>query len=204
MYKKGVSMRKIVLISGSNRPDNFTYKALSVVNHRLTKTEVQTRVIDARQLTLSFPGQPLTKDAIQLKKSVLDASGIILATPEYHGSFSAIIKLILENLGFPSALSGKPVALLGVAAGRIGAIKSLEHLSSICTHIGAIMVPGSISIAGVQKAFDSKGNCTDPATEKSLISLAEGLLGFLKNYICPKYVLEEMIRNDAEPWSTSV
>ena len=37
------------------------------------------------------------------------------------------MKLVIENLGFPSVLAGKPVALLGMAAGAIGAIKSLEH-----------------------------------------------------------------------------
>lgn len=39
-----------------------------------------------------------------------------------------MIKLVIENLGFPSPLAAKPVALLGVAAGQIGAIKSLESL----------------------------------------------------------------------------
>ena len=37
---------------------------------------------------------------------------VVLATPEYHGSFSSVMKLVIENLGFPSALQGKPVALM--------------------------------------------------------------------------------------------
>ena len=74
---------------------------------------------------------------------------VILATPEYHGSFAAMMKLVIENLGFPSTLAGKPVALLGVAAGRIGAIKSLEQLRSVCSHVGAIVLPGPVSVANV-------------------------------------------------------
>ncbi len=35
-------------------------------------------------------------------------------------------------------MSGKPVALLGVAAGSIGAIKSLEHLRGVVSHIGGL------------------------------------------------------------------
>ena len=54
------------------------------------------------------------------------STGVVLATPEYHGSFSSVMKLMIENLGFPSVLAGKSVALLGVAGGSIGAIKSLE------------------------------------------------------------------------------
>jgi NAD(P)H-dependent FMN reductase len=39
----------------------------------------------------------------QLKEKV--AAAIVLATPEYHGSFSSVLKLVIENLGFPSALA---------------------------------------------------------------------------------------------------
>ena len=41
------------------------------------------------------------------------------------------------------------LALLGVAGGRIGAIKSLEQLRAVCAHTGAMVVPGSVSVAGV-------------------------------------------------------
>ena len=103
-----------------------------------------------------------------MKEEVQNASGIVIATPEYHGGFSAMTKLVIENLGFPSVLQGKPVALLGVAAGRIGAIKSLEQLRGVCSHTGAIVLPISVSIAGVQGAFDEQGNCTDPSVPRSV------------------------------------
>lgn len=73
------------------------------------------------------------------------------------------MKLVIENLGFPSVLSAKPVALLGVAAGTIGAIKSLEQLRSVCAHIGAIVLPLPISVPNVQKVFDKESML--PGTE---------------------------------------
>ena len=141
-------MRNIVCISGTSRPGNYTSRALNVVVDELRQLEETHSLFDARDLELAFPGHPHTEDSTRLQEAVTNASGVILASPEYHGSFSAMTKLILENMGFPSALAGKPVALMGVAAGRIGAIKSLEQLKSICSHIGAIVVPGSVSIAG--------------------------------------------------------
>jgi len=87
----------------------------------------------------------------KLQQQVSDATGVIFATPEYHGSYSSVIKLVIEQLGFPSVLSGKPIALLGVAAGSIGAIKALEHLRSVCSHVGAIVLPGPVSVAAVHK-----------------------------------------------------
>jgi NAD(P)H-dependent FMN reductase len=197
-------MQDIVCISGTNRPDNYTIRALKIVIDELKKNSANPVLFDARDLSLAFPGHPETEDAQQLRTAVEKAVGIVIATPEYHGSFCAMTKLIIENLGFPSALAEKPIALLGVAAGRIGAIKSLEQLKGICSHIGAIVVPGSVSIAGVQNLFDENGNCKDEATEAILRRSAHSIIGFLKEYVCPKHALEEMVRVQAKSWSTNV
>lgn len=197
-------MRNIICISGTSRPENYTSKALAVVVDELEKAGEKHSVFDARDMKLAFPGQDATDDAKKLLEAVSNASAVVLASPEYHGGICANTKLIIENLGFPSQLAGKPVACLGVAAGRIGAIKSLEQLKSICSHIGAIVVPGSISIAGVQQVFDDEGNILDEGSEIALRGLAHSLTGFLNDFVCPKYALEAMVREGARPWATSV
>lgn len=197
-------MPKIVCISGTSRPDNYTSRALAIVTAELRSREISPTVFDARELSLSFPGQDATPDAQQLRTAVENAAGVVLATPEYHGCFSAMTKLIIENLGFPSVLTGKPVALVGVAAGRIGAIKSLEQLRGVCSHVGALVLPGAVSVAGVRAAFDEDGTCLDEATETALRGAAGSLLDFLENYVCPRYVLESMAREEGEVWTSSV
>ena len=198
-------MQGIVCISGTNRPDNYTARALAIVVDALRQSQADPVVFDARTLSLAFPGHPDTGDGERLRTAVAAAPGVILATPEYHGSFCAMTKLIIENLGFPSVLAGKPVALVGVAAGRIGAIKALEHLKSVCAHIGALVVPGAaVSVAGVQQMFDAQGRCTNADVEALLRGMAPALLTFLKDYICPKHILEEMVRSGAQPWAATV
>ena len=139
---------KIACISGNRRPDNFTAKALAVVTVALESRGAEVATIDGRELDLAFPGDPQTADSKQLKLDIAAADAIVFATPEYHGTFSAYAKLIIENLGFPSALQGKPVALLGVAGGRIGAIKSL---------VMAIMVFGTAIGPGLTAALIDLG-----------------------------------------------
>ncbi len=142
---------RIVAVSGSVRPGNSTSKALALVIDEFRKhPEIVLRVIDPASMELPLPGTGDGSPATQtLKAAVAEATGVVLATPEYHGSYSSVIKLVIENLGFPSVMAGKPVALLGVASGAIGAIKALEHLRSVCSHIGAIVLPGPVSVAGV-------------------------------------------------------
>lgn len=188
---------RIVLIGGSVRPGNFTWKALSLVVDEFHKyPELDIKVFNPAEMDLPLPGIGAgNADTRKLQDAVAAATGIILATPEYHGTFSSVMKLVIENLGFPSILKGKPIGLLGVAAGRIGASKSLEHLRGVCSHVGALVLPGVVSVAGVQSLFDEQGHCTDPVVEHQIRGVATNLLNYIHHSICPGIALEEMIRN---------
>jgi NAD(P)H-dependent FMN reductase len=190
---------RIVMINGSMRPGNYTNMASALVVDELRKQDnIAVSVINPVEWKLPFPGtnpdSPATK---ALQAEVTGATGVILATPEYHGSFSSVMKLVIENLGFPSVLAGKPVGLLGVAAGSIGAIKSLEQLRGVCSHIGAIVLPLPISVANVQKVFDREGRCLDPAVEKLVRSAGTNLLAYIHNNVCPRVTLERLLRTGA-------
>ena len=187
---------KIVVIPGSVRPGNYTSKAVALLADEFgQRPTVALEILDPTGMELPLPGQPATTaDAQHLQDRVSEADGVILVTPEYHGSFSCVMKLIIDNLGFPSSLKGKPVALLGVAAGRIGAIKALEHLRSVASHVGAIVLPGPVSVAGVRGIFDANGNCTDENVEKMIRGLAPELLDHIARCETPPVCLEEMVR----------
>lgn len=187
---------RIALLCGSVRPGNYTRMAVDVVAAALSAhPDVSVVLVDPSELDLPLPGLPATSSSVaELKEVVVSATAVILATPEYHGSFSSVMKLIIENLGFPSVLAGKPVALLGVAGGSIGAIKSLEQLRGVCSHIGAIVLPGPVSIAHVRKAFNEDGECIDAGVEGRLQGLSENLLGYIQENLCPRMTLEAMVR----------
>ncbi len=190
--KRGIS---IVVISGSIRPGNFTNKALGIVIDEIKRHEdIKLEVIDPVNFKLPLPGEKENASTKRLKELVSEATGIIMATPEYHGSFSSVIKLIVENLGYPSVLAGKPISLLGVASGEIGAIKAIEHLSSVLSHIGGIVLPGPVSIALVHTVFDKEGRCLKESMEKRLHGLANNHIKYIRNHSCPKMALEELVR----------
>ena len=185
----------ITLLLGSIRPNNYTTKAANLVIDELQNLNVNVTTIDPAKITLPLPGQDNSAPAIkQMNQTLKDATAVIIASPEYHGSYSSVIKLVIDNLGYPSGFSGKPVALLGVAAGVIGAIKSLEHLRSVLSHVGAIVLPGPVSVANVQNLFDDYDNCTDPPTEKRIRLLAHNLVDHIHHHLCPRIALEQMVR----------
>ena len=190
---------KIAIILGSVRPKNNTAKAVLIVRDELSNHPyIDVSIIDPGKIDLPLPGLPGDQNVVKnMQKLVSESAGVILATPEYHGSYSSVIKLVIDNLGFPSALKGKPVALLGVAAGKIGAIKALESLRSICSHVGSIVLPGAISIANVNSVFDADGSCNNPAIENQIRSVATNLINYVSQRVCPKTDLEEIVRSEA-------
>ena len=192
---------RIVATAGSVRPGNFSSKAMALVVDELRRHgDITVDVIDLAAARLSPPGLPPSQATAGIQKMVSEATAVVLVTPEYHGSYSSVIKAFIENLGFPSRLAGKPVALLGVAAGQIGAIKALEHLRGVCSHVGAIVLPATISVAGVQKLFDEAGRCLDPATEKRIRGLATSLLDYVHNNVCARVAMEEFVRSGSTEW----
>ena len=195
-------LSNVVTIVGNRQRHNCTAHAAAVVNAALAKAGVHVEVLHGADLDLSFPGDGPGAGARYLENSVASADAIILATPEYHGTYSAFMKLVIESLGYPSALRGKPVAMLGVAGGRLGATKSLEQLRNTCAHTGALVLPGAVSVAQAQSAFEEDGTCFDEQVKRSLEGLAENLLDFLNLFVQPRIVLENMIAAGIHvPWS---
>ena len=171
---------KVLLILGSLRAGSNTAKVGSLAKASLEAHGLSVDVIDPRTTDLAFPGLPehdLCAEPIQ--KRAQAAIGAIFVTPEYDGSFSSILKLIIEHFGYPSALAGKPVALFGCAGGRIGAVKALEHLRSMMSHTGAIVLPLSYSIPQVHRAFDDHGQLLDPQVHHGIEAVIAAFRGFV-------------------------
>jgi chromate reductase len=191
----------IVAILGSVRPNNYTAMALNLaIDEFRNQSGVNVELFDPAMIHLYPPGLGGdSPDPVRMRDAVTEATGIILATPEYHGSFSSVMKLAIENLGFPSVMSGKPVALLGVAAGVIGAIKSLESLRGVCSHVGAIVLPGPVSVANCRDVFNEDGSCNDERSEARIRGVATNLMHYIEDNICPRVSLEAMVRGEDLP-----
>lgn len=176
---------KIVVIVGSISANSYTRKSAKLAVDEIEKDEnFSCELIDPRDFDLPTPGLGIMNDARKsLQQKVGEADGAILATPEYNGSYSSIIKLVIENMGYPSELANKPISILGIADGEMGAIKAIEALRGVCAHIGGIVLPNATSVAHVNKKFDADGNCIDEKTEKRIRRVSSGLIKFIKDYM---------------------
>jgi FMN reductase len=156
---------RVVGVCGSIRPGSFTRMALMQALAGAAENGATTRLIDLRDYQLPFvtttdgPEQQST-DVMRLRTEMKAADGIILATPEYHGSFSGVLKNTIDLMGFDE-FEGKMVGLLGVSGGRMGASDALNTLRSVGRALHAWVLPQQVSIAEAWSLFDSEGHIND-------------------------------------------
>ena len=170
---------RIVGICGSLSARSTTRRALVLALEAAREAGAQTQLLDLRELKLPFAGSDWSPDewpdAIQMAAAIRGAHGLVWATPEYHGSFSGVLKNALDLCGIED-FEGKVVALLGVAGGQIGAIQALSHLRGVARQLHAWALPNQVSIARSFGAFDDEGRLKDEKMAQSIENLATELV----------------------------
>jgi len=174
----------ITLISGTNRPGSNTRKVTAVIAAIYADLGLPHQVLDLHDLPaeLFTPAAYAAKPAAfaPFSQAVIGASGLVIVTPEYNGSFPGVLKLFIDHLQFPESLDRKPVCFVGLAAGAWGALRSVEQLQVIATYCNAQVFPKRVFLPGIGQALDAAGQFTDPALVKRLREQAVGFAGFVR------------------------
>ena len=171
-------MVKIVGIGGSLRPNSSSYQALAVAIQRVQALGADTQVLDLRQMQLPFCNgdkeYPDYPDVMRLQEAVQEADGLILATPEYHGSVSGVLKNALDLMSFDQ-LSGKVTGLISVLGGQSNS-NALNDLRVIMRWVHGWVIPEQVAIGQSWKAFDKDGKLLDEQLSQRFDKFAESLV----------------------------
>ena len=171
-------MVKFVGIAGSLRADSYSQQALQLAAQRLAALGAEVEILDLRTLNLPFcdGGKEYADypDVDRLRTAFDQADGMILVTPEYHGSVSGVIKNALDLMSFDQ-LSGKVAGLISVLGGQPNS-NALNDLRLILRWVHAWVIPEQIAIAQAWKAFDADGKLQDAKLSERFDQLAQSLV----------------------------
>ena len=117
------------------------------------------------------------------RSDVLAADGLILGTPEYHGSFSGVLKNALDYLDFAQT-EGKMIGLVGVSGGAMGAFDAMNGLRSVGRAMHSWVVPLQAAVPEAWKAFSPEGEIQDSATKARLLEVGEQVAKFAHLHKC--------------------
>ena len=160
---------RIAGICGSLRVGSFTRMALAVALRGAADAGAETQLINLRDYQLVFcdGGDKVPADVLRLRADVKGAHGLILATPEYHGGYSGVLKNALDLMGFDE-IEGKMLGLVGVSGGALGGFAALNALREVGRALHAWVVPEQASVPAADGVFDATGKCQNPDIEKRL------------------------------------
>ena len=172
----------IALIVGTNRPGSNTGKVAAHVAEMYAALDEPPQIIDLHQLPpeifspTSYEKPPASFTPFE--EPIGRADGIVIVTPEYNGSIPGIFKYYIDMLVDPGQFAGKPVALVGLAAGRWGALRPAEQIEAMLIYLGAVIYPGRVHIAKINDHLDETGRLKTPACIERLEQQAKGFLEF--------------------------
>jgi len=170
---------KVLGVPGSLRHDSYTRLAVNIALQGAQEMGAQTSLLDLRDYRISLLdlyNEP-SMDIIQLRQQIRDSQGIILGTPEYHGSFSGVLKHVLDLMGFDE-FEGKMLGLVGVAGGNMGAVNAINGLRTVGRSLHAWVIPDQVSIADVSNAFDPNGTLKDAQQHENLKEIGRQVARF--------------------------
>ena len=173
---------RVVGLSGSLRDGSYTRLAVQVALRGAAELGAETRLLDLRDYELPFCDGRVNEetcppDVLRLRRDLRAAQGIILGTPEYHASFSGVLKNALDLMGFDE-FEGKMLGLVGVSGGRLGAINALNSLRMVGRALHAWVIPEQVSVAEAFRAFDAEGRPRDSRTESALLEVGRQVARF--------------------------
>lgn len=188
-YKITYTLFMITVISGTNRKGSeclqFARKCVELLE---AKTEEPIRLLALEDIPHDwfFPEmyvkgmQAPSLSAIQ-DEFMIPASKFVYVISEYNGGVPGALKVFLDGCSvraYKETFKNKKAALVGVASGRAGNLRGMDHLTSVLHHVGTIVMPNKLPISRIEDLMDVKGNITDLATIKVLDKQMAELLAF--------------------------
>ncbi len=108
---------------------------------------------------------------LRLAERVRNANALIIASPEYNGGISSVLKTLVDWLSRakPSPLAGKFLLLLSAFAQRHEAASPVCGIPACLSRLWACMFfPHMVAVPRAQNAFSADGQLTDPKSEQKL------------------------------------
>jgi NAD(P)H-dependent FMN reductase len=106
----------------------------------------------------------------------------VIASPEYNGSVTPVLKNALDwvsrsapNEPPLAAYRGKVAALVSASPGALGGLRGLGHLRDILGNIGVIVLPDQVAVPKAHEAFAADGSLLDARQQARVQQLGKGL-----------------------------
>jgi NAD(P)H-dependent FMN reductase len=149
---------KYAIILGSIRIGRQSHRIAYYLEKKIKQKGIDVIMIDLAEHPLPMmedengklhnPTGDISIIGAQLK----EADAMILVSPEYHGSFTGVLKNALDF--YWAEFKKKPIGVVTTGSGKMGGINASTQMQHVVLSLGAYPLPTKLLIPEIQHAFD--------------------------------------------------
>ena len=185
---------KILAFSGSIRNGSINQRLVTIAAKYAEQAGAEVTVANLAdyQMPLYCPdwenenGMP--EEVIAFKDLMKSHNGFLIASPEYNGSLTGILKNTIDWMSRPykddprmACFNGKIVGIMAASPGGLGGLRGLHHLRVILASIGTFVLPNQVAVgnAGTNLSDDEsvKDDNLNNAVQNQVQELARVIRG---------------------------
>lgn len=174
---------KILAFAGSTREASYNKLLVKIAAEGARAAGAEVTYLDLRDLPMPLFDEDLEakegipENARKLKELMMAHQGLLIASPEYNGSITAVLKNAIDWASRPlpgepplalSCFRDKVAALMSASPGGLGGLRGLNHVRSILTGVGVLVLPDQRSISKAYEAFDADGRLKEPQQQAAV------------------------------------
>jgi chromate reductase, NAD(P)H dehydrogenase (quinone) len=175
---------RVAVIVGSNRRDSINRRlAQALVKLGAGKFDASFARIDDLPLYSQDIEAPLPAEVVRFKDAIARADGVLIVTPEHNRSIPTALKNAIDWGARPygnSVWPDKPAFITGTSPGAHGTAMAQQHLRSIMTGLGMILLGGEAYLSFKPNLIDEHGNIGDESTKRFLQSFVDRFAGLVE------------------------
>ena len=160
---------RVMAISGSARRDSYNTallrEAVGLASRSMRIDLYDLSAIPPYDDDVRRQGYPPAVAAF--REAIRASDALLIATPEYNRSVPGMLKNAIDwaSRRPDQPFQGKPIAIMGVSDGALGAAFANHHLRQIFVYMDARLVNGpEVMVGGAKNKFDEAGRLVDQAT----------------------------------------
>ncbi len=181
---------KIEIIAGSPRVASVTRRVALFLKNWLTQNSShEVDIIDMKDWNIP-PVQSVwvspDKTPVEFKplaERIFHADALILVTPEYNGSYSPVLKNLLDH--FPKQ-HHKPFGIVTASPGAMGGIRASQQLLLLIPALFGIASPYMLIVPSVDKKFSPDGDLLDESFQNNAHNFVTEFLWLAERLVTEK------------------
>ena len=126
-------------------------------------------------------------DVMKLKQILLEHPAWIICSPEYNGSYTALLKNTIDWASSPvksdpawadgfKSFTGKVVGMLSASPGALGGLRSQSHLLPLLNNLQCWVAPKAFALSRAADAFDADGKLVNENHRQSVQAVIDQVL----------------------------